>query len=52
MIISGIITLYSRFGEHIEMKKYSSKKNRCDIIEKWRKMYPNKGVYIQIKPKV
>jgi hypothetical protein len=51
MIISGVLTLYDRFGDVIQINKYSSKKNRSAIIDMWKKMYP-KNTYIHIKPNI
>jgi hypothetical protein len=50
MKICGTITLLNWMGDFIASKKYNNKKNRDEIINKWRILYPKNKLYILIKP--
>jgi hypothetical protein len=47
---SGRIDLYSLSNEFITSKSYDTKKTRNEIIDMWKRNYPNRSFYVIIKP--
>lgn len=53
IIKQGRIELYSFTSyDYIASKGYWSPKSRRNIINSWKKAYPNKSFYVIIKPEV
>jgi hypothetical protein len=48
----GWIELYSNSGEFVTSKPYDSPKRRNEIIDAWKRKYPNRIFYITIKPEL
>jgi hypothetical protein len=52
MKITGIVTLLDKYGAFLRSQKYYNKKNREQIINKWRILYPKNKLFILIKPDI
>lgn len=46
----GSIYIHDLDMNYVSGKKYNSSKDRNNIIELWKKLYPNKRFYVIIKP--
>jgi hypothetical protein len=46
----GWIELHSNSGEYVTSRPYDSPKRRNDIINAWKRKYPNRTFYITIIP--
>jgi hypothetical protein len=49
---SGQIQLFSKNLEYVTRRIYKNPLERNHIIEKWKKIYPNRSFFIQIKPEI
>lgn len=49
---SGQIQLYSKNLEHVTTRMYKTSLDRNHIVEKWKKLYPNRCFFILIKPEI
>jgi hypothetical protein len=49
---SGQIQLFSKNLEHVTTRMYKTPLERTHIIDKWKKLYPNRCFFILIKPEI
>lgn len=49
-IKSGWIELYSLDNQFVTSKRYSSPKNRYEIVAAWQRKYPHQSFFIVLKP--
>ena len=52
LLKKGRIELYSIMNDYVASRAYWNPKDRTEIIDKWKKRYPNKQFHVVIKPEV
>ena len=49
---SGQILLYSKNLEYVTRRLYKNPLDRNRIVDQWKKIYPNRSFFIEIKPEI